>query len=100
MIERVSREALIPVIKHLHVVCHVYIDDKVNIDKAIKVAFNVKTQRYGTCKTMETLLVAWGIAARVLPRLGEMYRSEGVELRGCADIRAILPGITEATQED
>jgi glutamate-5-semialdehyde dehydrogenase len=100
LIERVSREALIPVIKHLHGVCHVYIDDKANINKAIKVAFNAKTQRYGTCNTMETLLVARGIAARVLPRLGEMYRSEGVELRGCADTRAILPGITEATQED
>ncbi len=100
LIELVSRQALITVIKHLHGVCHVYIDDKANIDKAIRVAFNAKTQRYGTCNAMETLLVARSIAARVLPRLGEMYRSEGVELRGCADTRAILPGITEATQKD
>ncbi len=100
LIERVSREALIPVIKHLHGVCHVYIDDIANIDKAIKVAFNAKTQRYGTCNTMETLLVARNIARRVLPQLGRMYQAEGVELRGCADTRAILPGIVEATEAD
>ena len=71
LIERISAEALIPVIKHLHGVCHTYIDDDADLDKAIKVAFNAKTQRYGTCNTMETLLVAKSVAAQVLPAIGE-----------------------------
>ncbi len=100
LIERISREAKVPVIKHLHGVCHVYIDDKSDIDKAIKVAFNAKTQRYGTCNTMETLLVARGAAKEVLPELGRMYREKGVELRGCDATRALLPGIKEATTVD
>lgn len=100
LIERISAEATIPVIKHLHGICHVYIDDKADVDKAVKVAFNAKTQRYGTCNTMETLLVARGIADRVLPVLGKMYQEKGVELRGCAATQKILPGIKAATEED
>ena len=100
LIERISAEATIPVIKHLHGVCHVYIDDKADRDKAVKVAFNAKTQRYGTCNTMETLLVARGVAARILPALAEMYQEKGVELRGCETTRQIVPGIKAATEED
>ncbi|HEU5338681.1 MAG TPA: glutamate-5-semialdehyde dehydrogenase [Sulfuricaulis sp.] len=100
LIERISAEATIPVIKHLHGVCHVYIDDKADFDKAVKIAFNAKTQRYGTCNTMETLLVARGVANKVLPVLGKMYQDEGVELRGCEATREILSGITSATEED
>ncbi|HFC52987.1 MAG TPA: glutamate-5-semialdehyde dehydrogenase [Gammaproteobacteria bacterium] len=100
LIERISREARVPVIKHLHGVCHVYIDDRADRDKAIRVAFNAKTQRYGTCNTMETLLVARGIAAEVLPELGRMYREKGVELRGCDATRRLLPEIAAATGED
>jgi len=100
LIERVSRESRIPVIKHLHGVCHTYIDDQADIDKAVKVAFNAKTQRYGTCNTMETLLVAEGIAERVLPLLGRMYGDEGVELRGCERTRQILNGINAAQVSD
>jgi glutamate-5-semialdehyde dehydrogenase len=100
LIERISAEATIPVIKHLHGVCHVYIDDKADMNKAVKVAFNAKTQRYGTCNTMETLLVARGVADKILPVLGEMYQEQGVELRGCDATRRILPGIKAATEED
>ena len=100
LIERVSRDARVPVIKHLHGVCHVYIDDRADRDKAIRVAFNAKTQRYGTCNTMETLLVAQGIAADVLPELGQMYRDKGVELRGCEATRRLLPDAVAATEED
>ena len=100
LIERVSREARVPVIKHLDGVCHVYIDDRADFDKAVTVAYNAKTQRYGTCNTMETLLVAESIAERVLPTLGKMYQEAGVELRGCARAQGILPGITAATEED
>ena len=100
LIERISAEATLPIIKHLHGVCHVYIDDKADIDKAVKVAFNAKTQRYGTCNTMETLLVARGVAGKVLPVLGKMYQDQGVELRGCAATREILSGIKAATEED
>lgn len=100
LIERVSREASVPVIKHLDGVCHVYIDDQADTDKAIAVAFNAKTQRYGTCNTMETLLVAEGIAERVLPQLAERYRAEGVELRGCERSRALVPHMTAASDED
>jgi len=100
LIERISAEATIPVIKHLHGVCHVYIDDKADLDKAVKVAFNAKTQRYGTCNTMETLLVARDVAAKVLPVLGKMYQDQGVELRGCEATRKILGGIKAATEED
>ncbi len=100
LIERVSKEALVPVIKHLDGICHVYIDDKADVSKALKVAYNAKTQRYGTCNTMETLLVAEPIAARVLPELARMYRAVDVELRGCARTRDILPECKVATEED
>ncbi len=100
LIERVSAESRIPVIKHLHGVCHTYIDDEADVDKAVKVAFNAKTQRYGTCNTMETLLVAEGIAERVLPVLGGLYLEQGVELRGCEKTRRILPDITAAQESD
>ena len=100
LIERVSAEATVPVIKHLHGNCHVYIDDMADLDKAVAIAFNAKTQRYGTCNTMETLLVAEGIAAQVLPRLGKLYQEKGVELRGCARTRDLLPDIKAAAEED
>ncbi|MFL6646439.1 MAG: glutamate-5-semialdehyde dehydrogenase [Sulfurifustaceae bacterium] len=100
LIERISNEATIPVIKHLHGICHVYIDDKADLDKAVRIAFNAKCQRYAVCNAMETLLVAAGIAERALPVLGKMYREQGVELRGCDTTRRILPGINTATEED
>ena len=100
LIERISREARVPVIKHLDGVCHVYIDDRADLEKAIAVAFNAKTQRYGTCNTMETLLVAEGIAERVLPVLGRMYQEAGVELRGCARTRDLIPGVHFASEDD
>lgn len=100
LIERISREARVPVIKHLDGVCHVYIDDHADLDKAIVIAYNAKTQRYGTCNTMETLLVAAGIAPQVLPELSRRYREAGVELRGCARTRDLLPELKVATEED
>src|SRR3569833_2955297 len=93
-------EARVPVIKHLHGVCHVYIDDKADLDKAVAIAFNAKTQRYGTCNTMEALLVAEEIAAQVLPRLGQMYLEKGVELRGCPRTRDLVPGAKAASDSD
>jgi glutamate-5-semialdehyde dehydrogenase len=100
LIERITREARVPVIKHLHGVCHTYIDDLADLDKAVRVAVNAKTQRYGTCNTMETLLVSRGIAVQVLPPLAEEYREAGVELRGCEATRAILPDALPATEAD
>ncbi|MBN4080462.1 glutamate-5-semialdehyde dehydrogenase [Beggiatoa alba] len=100
LIERVSAEATVPVIKHLHGVCHVYIDGKADKDKAIAVAFNSKTQRYGTCNTMETLLVDSVIAETLLPELGKLYTDEGVELRGCDKTQKILPNAIAATEAD
>ena len=90
LIERISNEARVPVIKHLDGICHVYIDDDADIDKALRIADNAKTQRYGTCNTMETLLVAKSIAPRVLPRLARMLVDKGVELRGCEATRELL----------
>ncbi|MDH5544630.1 MAG: glutamate-5-semialdehyde dehydrogenase [Gammaproteobacteria bacterium] len=100
LIERISREARVPVIKHLDGVCHVYIDDKADRAKALAIAFNAKTHRYGTCNTMETLLVAKGVAADVLPELAKMYEEKGVELRGCVATRDILPNARAATEQD
>src|SRR5574340_849677 len=100
LIERLIAEARIPVIKHLHGVCHVYIDDKADLDKAIRIADNAKTQRYGTCNTMETLLVAEGVAETVLPPLAGIYLAKGVELRGCPASRAIIREMKEATEAD
>jgi glutamate-5-semialdehyde dehydrogenase len=100
LIERVSAESRVPVIKHLHGVCHVYIDDKADADKAVRVAYNAKTQRYGTCNTMETLLVAKDIAQTVLPGLARDYVQAGVELRGCARTQALVANIKPATDAD
>ena len=100
LIERISSEARIPVIKHLDGVCHVYIDEGADLAKAIRVADNAKTQRYGTCNTMETLLVHEGVASEVLPPLCKIYLDKGVELRGDAAARATVPQMSEATEED
>ncbi len=100
LIERVSREATIPVFKHLEGICHVYVDDRADCDKAIAIAYNAKTQRYGTCCTMETLLVARDIAKQVLPSLAEQYAAAGVELRGCPETRALLGECKAASDED
>ena len=100
LIERVTEESRIPVIKHLHGVCHVYIDSAADLDKAVRVAVNAKTQRFGTCNTMETLLVHQDIAARVLPLLAPHYAKFEVELRGCERTRAILADAKAATDED
>jgi glutamate-5-semialdehyde dehydrogenase len=100
LIERISSEARIPVIKHLDGVCHVYIDEDADLAKAIRVADNAKTQRYGTCNTMETLLVHERVAGEVLPPLCRIYLDKGVELRGDEAARAIIPQMGEATEED
>ncbi len=100
LIERVSRDARVPVIKHLDGVCHVYIDDRADAEKAFAVALNAKTQRYGTCNTMETLLIAEGAVAAVLPRLAEALIAKGVELRGCPRARETLPDISAADEAD
>ncbi|WP_020409346.1 glutamate-5-semialdehyde dehydrogenase [Hahella ganghwensis] len=100
LIERISREAKVPVIKHLDGICHVYIDRDANLDKAVNIALNAKTHRYGTCNTMETLLVDAPIAQTVLPLLAEQYRDKGVELRGCERTREILSDALPATEED
>jgi len=100
LIENISNEARVPVIKHLHGICHVYIDDKADLKKAIDIAFNSKTHRYGVCNAMETLLVASSVAEQVLSELGKLYENEGVELRGCDRTRDILPNIKSAAEED
>lgn len=100
LIERIVAESRIPVIKHLDGNCHVYIDDRADLEKAIAIAFNAKAQRFGVCNAMETLLVAEGIAAQVLPPLAEKYREVGVELRGCAKTRAIIADCLAATEAD
>lgn len=100
LIERISNDAKVSVIKHLDGICHVYIDDQADLDKAFDIAFNAKTHRYGVCNAMETLLIAKGIAQDILPRLVEAYREKGVELRGCADTSNMVEGITAATEED
>jgi glutamate-5-semialdehyde dehydrogenase len=100
LIERVMQEARVPVIKHLDGVCHVYIDAHADLVKARRVAFNAKCQRYGTCNTMETLLVHRAIAAQALPPLFAQYRAEGVELRGCAATCALDPMVGLAVEAD
>ncbi|MCQ6261173.1 glutamate-5-semialdehyde dehydrogenase [Alcanivorax sp. MM125-6] len=101
LIERISNDARVPVIKHLDGNCHVYIDVDADPAKAVKVAYNAKTQRYGTCNTLETLLVHAGIAERVLPELADQYRQAGVELRGCERVRKLLGNdVAEATETD
>ena len=100
LIERLMHDSRIPMIKHLHGVCHVYIDDKADAEKAIRIADNAKTQRLGVCNAMETLLVARGIAGDVLPRLARIYAEKGIELRGDDEARRIVPQMKEATEED
>ncbi|GMV60314.1 MAG: gamma-glutamyl phosphate reductase [Betaproteobacteria bacterium] len=104
LIERLMRDAKVPMIKHLDGICHVYVDGEADLEKAIAIADNAKTQRYGVCNAMETLLVAQAIAPRLLPRLGRIYADKGVELRGCPETKAILQaaGIAckDATEED
>jgi len=100
LIERVSAESAIPVIKHLDGICHVYIDDGADPDMAVQIAFNSKTEKYAVCNAMETLLVAQSIAPRVLPSLRHQFERAGVELRGCAKTRVLLPGIAAAAESD
>jgi glutamate-5-semialdehyde dehydrogenase len=100
LIERISRDAKVAVIKHLDGICHVYIDEFADKTKAINIAINSKTHRYGTCNTMETLLVHTSRAADILPELAEAYTNIGVELRGCERTRELLVDINEATAED
>ncbi len=100
LIARISAEARVPVIKHLDGICHVYIDAEADLAKAEAIAMNAKTHRYGTCNTMETLLVDRAVAATILPVLAAGYQSKGVELRGCERTLGILPGIVPATEED
>lgn len=100
LIERISHEATIPVIKHLDGNCHVYVDDRADLKKARDVAFNAKTYRYGICGAMETLLVARGIAAQLLPELGQMLVDAGVELRCCKESLSLVPQGVAATEED
>ncbi len=99
LIERLMNDARIPVIKHLHGVCHVYIDDRADLDKAVRIADNAKTSRYGTCNTTETLLVAQGVATTVLPKIAAIYTAKGVEMRGCDASRRIV-AMNAATDED
>ncbi len=100
LIERIVAESRIPVIKHLDGVCHVYIDDRADLDKAVRIAVNAKTQRFGVCNAMETLLVHEAVADRVLPRLAQEFRRAGVELRGCERTCAIVGDCRPATEED
>jgi len=100
LIERISKDARVPVIKHLDGNCHHFIDDSADIEKAIKVTVNAKTQRYGTCCTLESLLVSKKIAPRVLPALAQELQQHNVELRGCDATRQILPDINRATESD
>ncbi len=100
LIERLARESKIPMIKHLDGVCHVYIDDRADPEMAVRIADNAKTQRYGTCNTMETLLVAEGIAAKVLPLIGSIYKDKKVEMRGDEATRKLIKDAKPATEKD
>jgi glutamate-5-semialdehyde dehydrogenase len=105
LIERIAKEARVPVIKHLDGICHVYVDDRADAAKAIAIADNAKTQRYGTCNTMETLLVAQAIAPKVLPEIGRIFAQKKVEMRCCPESREMLrkagvKGTKAATEED
>ena len=100
LIERVMRESRIPMIKHLDGVCHVYIDEGADPEKAIRIADNAKTQRYGVCNAMETLLVNEKIAPKVLPPLAKIYIEKGVELRGDEEARKLVPSMKPATDQD
>jgi glutamate-5-semialdehyde dehydrogenase len=100
LIERVARDARVPVLKHLDGVCHVFVDAAANLEQAIRIADNAKTQRYSPCNTMETLLVHAGIAVRFLPAIAAIYASKDVEMRGDDRARALFPAMKAATEED
>ena len=100
LIERLMRESKIPMIKHLDGVCHLYVDDRADPEMAVRLADNAKTQRYGTCNTMETLLVAEGIAATVLPRIGKIFLEKSVEIRGDEATRKLIKHAKPATEKD
>lgn len=100
LIERISREARVPVIKHLDGNCHVFLDRAADPVKAERIAINAKTHRYGVCNAMETLLVDAPVAAALLPGLAAAYRDKGVELRGCERTRALVDDVIAATEED
>lgn len=100
LIARVSAEARVPVIKHLDGNCHVYVDVDADLVKAGRIADNAKTQRYGTCNTMETLLVHHTVAAEFLPVIGAIYLSKGVELRGCPRVQEIIGEQVKPASED
>lgn len=100
LIERISSEAHIPVIKHLDGNCHVYVDDDADFDKALRIVENAKTQRLGTCNTAESLLVARSVAKTMLPKIAAMLIAKGVEIRGCAETQKLVPQAKAATEED
>jgi glutamate-5-semialdehyde dehydrogenase len=100
LIQRVVDEATVPVLKHLDGVCHVYVDEHADVEMAIRIADNAKTQRYSPCNTMETLLAHAKIAPRVLPPLAKIYKAKGVELRGDAAARVVVPEMKIATEDD
>ncbi|MGB0445393.1 MAG: glutamate-5-semialdehyde dehydrogenase [Porticoccaceae bacterium] len=100
LIERISADARVPVIKHLDGNCHVYIDDFADLDKAVAIAVNAKTHRYGVCNAMESLLVAESVAAKVLPLIADIYSEKSVEMRGCSKSCNILPAISAASESD
>jgi glutamate-5-semialdehyde dehydrogenase len=100
LIERVSNDARIPVIKHLDGNCHVYIDDEADLAKALPILENSKTQRLGTCNTAESLLIARSVAKSMLPALASMLTAKGIEIRGCEETRALVKEAKVATEED
>lgn len=100
LIERISRDARVPVIKHLDGICHVYVDDRADLSKAEAIALNAKTHRYGVCNAMETLLVHRSVAAEFLPRMAALYADKQVELRGCPQTCSILPQAIAANEDD
>lgn len=100
LIERISAEARVPVIKHLDGNCHVYVDDHADTDKALNIAVNAKTQRYGTCNTMESLLVAESKASLLLPLLAKKFAEHALEIRACPKAMALMPGALAATEQD
>jgi glutamate-5-semialdehyde dehydrogenase len=100
LIERISNDARIPVIKHLDGNCHVYVDDEADFDKALRVLENSKTQRLGTCNTAESLLIARSVAKNMLPKLADMLTSCGIEIRGCTETLALVKQAKPATEED
>ena len=100
LIERLIKESRVPMIKHLDGNCHVYVDDDANADMALRIVENAKTQRYGTCNTAESLLIARSQAKALLPRIGAMLKDKGVEIRGCAETQALLPYAVAATEDD